>query len=271
MKSIICLLLFWGQWVQAQSNDALSQVSFQSVTEWPHRQPDVRINYGQDPLQYGWLWQADQPANKPLIVIIHGGCWLNAFGVDHSFAMATALAAKGHPVWSVEYRRTGDAGGGWPGSLADVKLALSSLDQLKPQGINTDSLVLMGHSAGGHLALLAAADLPELPFKQIIGLAAITDISRYALGENSCQLATSQFMGGLPHEQAAAYHQANLIYRNLPDTVRLLHGDADRIVPMLQAKLHGVAVEWVSGAGHFDWIHPDSAAFQVLLQQLTHE
>ncbi|WP_223787383.1 alpha/beta hydrolase family protein [Marinicella meishanensis] len=281
MKFVFCLLLICGLWLPAQATEKLSheklahekltQVSFQSVTAWFHRQADAQVSYGPHPLQFGWLWQVDQSSNKPLVVIVHGGCWLNAFGVDHTFAMATALTAQGHPVWSLEYRRSGDPGGGWPGSLADVKLALSNLHALKPHGIDPDSLVLMGHSAGGHLALLAAADLPQLPIKQVIGLAAITDISRYALGDNSCQQATTQFMGGLPHEQPEAYHQANVLYRNLPAVTLLLQGDADRIVPVLQAQLHGVKSELVSGAGHFDWIHPDSAAFQVLLRHLAHE
>ncbi len=245
------------------------QVSFKAVTELTVSQPDFKIQYGNDPLQFGWLWAANRSIAKTPIVLIHGGCWLNAFGVDHSFPMATALAQAGHPVWSLEYRRTGDLGGGWPGSFNDIKLALHHLDQLQDHGINTDSIILMGHSAGGHLALLAASELSDINFKQIIGLAAITDISRYALGTNSCQSAAPQFMNGLPHEQSTAYHQANLIYRRLPDSVVLLQGDSDRIVPVIQSRLHQVKVEMVTAAGHFDWVHPGSPAFQKLQQILA--
>lgn len=244
------------------------QVSFKAVTELVVTQPDLKIPYGDDPLQFGWLWKPDKPSHKSTIVIVHGGCWLNAFGVDHSFPMATALVQAGHPVWSLEYRRTGDAGGGWPGSFDDIKLALGNLEQLHEHDINTDSIILMGHSAGGHLALLAASELSDIKFKQVIGLAAITDISRYALGDNSCQTATPAFMNGLPHEQSVAYHQANLIYRQLPDSVLLLQGDEDRIVPVIQSKLYAVNVEVMADAGHFDWVHPGSAAFNKLLQVL---
>ncbi len=245
-----------------------SQVSFKSVTELQVTQPSQKIMYGDNPLQFGWLWPGDHASNKPLIVLVHGGCWLNAFGVDHSFPMATALSQAGHPVWSLEYRRTGDEGGGWPGSFDDIKSALKNLDALNQHGINTESIILLGHSAGGHLALLAASELTEIKFKQVIGLAAITDISRYALGENSCQTATPKFMNGLPHEQSADYHQANLIYRQLPASVTLLHGDADRIVPIIQTKLPAVNVEIIPAAGHFDWVHPGSPAFQKLLTVL---
>jgi acetyl esterase/lipase len=245
-----------------------AQVSFQSVTELPFTQADEKIEYGVEPLQFGWLWKPSTESTKPLIVLVHGGCWLSAYGVDHSFPMATALSQQGYPVWSLEYRRTGDEGGGWPGSYTDIKLALDQLSLLGKHHIKTDEIILMGHSAGGHLALLAANELAETRFKQVIGLAAITDISRYALGENSCQLATAQFMNGMPHEKSKQYQQANLIYRQLPDSVLLLQGDADNIVPLLQSQLHQVERLVLAEAGHFDWIHPGSPAFAQLLKIL---
>jgi acetyl esterase/lipase len=248
-----------------------AQVSYPSVTALPFRAPDQQISYGSDPLQHGLLWLSATSQAKNLVVLVHGGCWLNAFGVDHTQAMATALSQAGHPVWSLEYRRSGDPGGGWPGSLNDIKLALQQLHLLAEHGINSDRVIIMGHSAGGHLALLAASELPDINWQQIIGLAAITDVSRYALGNNSCQQATNQFMAGLPHERPAAYQQANLIYRSLPDQVLLLQGDADRIVPELQSRLHAVNAEVLVGAGHFDWIHPGSPAFERLLEQLGDE
>jgi acetyl esterase/lipase len=276
MKHITHLLLFLTTTVLAEPGSISypplpAQVSYQAVTTLPARAPDQRISYGSDPLQHGLLWLPSTDQAKQLVVLVHGGCWLNAFGVDHTQAMATALSQAGHPVWSLEYRRSGDAGGGWPGSLNDIKSALQQLHLLEEHGITTEQVTIMGHSAGGHLALLAASELPDINWQQIIGLAAITDVSRYALGSNSCQQATTQFMAGLPHERPDAYQQANLIYRSLPEQVLLLQGDADRIVPELQSRLHAVQAEVLPGAGHFDWIHPGSPAFTRLLEHLSNE
>lgn len=249
--------------------DVNPQVSFKSITDLPIKQPDNSVAYGNDPLQHGLVWLPKTTTHKPLTILIHGGCWLNAFGVDHVYPMATALSQAGHPVWALEYRRTGDAGGGWPGSFHDISLALSQLQLLSKVGVDTSRPVLMGHSAGGHLALLAASDFPEDYFSQVIGLAAITDISRYALGDNSCQQATSEFMGGLPHEQSSAYQAANLIGRKLPDNVTLMQGEADQIVPVIQSELYDTPRMLVKKAGHFDWIHPGSPAFKKLLDVIN--
>lgn len=244
-------------------------VSFKSVTELAFTQPTQTISYGDDILQFGLLWQPLVGVKKqPLIVMIHGGCWLNAFGVDHALAAATALSEKGHPVYALEYRRTGDEGGGWPGSFDDIKSALNQINALQQFNVNTDEIILMGHSAGGHLALLAAAELDQINFKQVIGLAAITDVSTYARGKNSCQKAAPRFMGGMPEEVAEAYQQASLHANLLPNTTILLQGDADKIVPMSQSELNQVKVKLLKEAGHFDWIHPGTTAFDTLLKQL---
>lgn len=245
--------------------DVDPQVSFKSITELPVSQPDEIVAYGQDALQHGLVWLPKTKDPKNLVILIHGGCWLNAYGVDHIYPMATALSQAGHPVCALEYRRTGDVGGGWPGSFNDITLALSQLQLLSKVGVDTSRPVLMGHSAGGHLALLAASELPDNHFSFVIGLAAITDISRYALGDNSCQQATSRFMGGLPHEQSSVYQAANLIYRKLPNNVTLMQGEADQIVPVIQSELYDTPRMLVKKAGHFDWIHPGSPTFKKLL------
>jgi dipeptidyl aminopeptidase/acylaminoacyl peptidase len=126
--------------------------------------------------------------------------------------------------------------------------------------------VIVGHSAGGHLALLAGSRNPHV--NAVIGLAAITDVVAYSRGDNSCQKATLDFMGGDYESNAAAYRQANPANRALhPDSI-LLHGDADDIVPLQQAELPGAASRLLEGAGHFDWIHPGTRAYRLLLSTL---
>ena len=110
--------------------------------------------------------------------------------------------------------------------------------------------------------------MPHHNFDAAIGLAAITDIVEYSRGENSCQTATIAFMGGAYETNPAAYQAANPVSKALHDNTVLLHGDIDAIVPLEQSQVSGVTTVVVGGAGHFDWVHPGTAAFQVLLSTL---
>jgi len=247
-------------------------VTFPQVLALPVEVSPIAAAYGPHRLQTGELWlpaadAATVPA--PLVVMIHGGCWSNAFAVDHTRPAAAALAQAGFAVWALEYRRTGDEGGGWPGSLEDIRLALDNLDRLSTHPVDLRRVALVGHSAGGHLALLAAQDRPQVGL--VVGLAAITDLVAYGQGDNSCQRAVPRFMGGSPAERPQDYRDADPAARPLRSTTVLLHGDADAIVPLTQARLAGAEVLVVPGAGHFDWLHPDSRAFAALTQLLrTH-
>lgn len=243
-----------------------------------YRPHNVKIAYGDDPSQYGLLWLPEGSAGTqaPLVVLVHGGCWLSAYGIEHTFPLATALARRGHPVWNVEYRRSGETGGGWPHSYEDIRRAIRAIPLLARHGVATDPVILLGHSAGGHLALLAASDWAEIfpppaPRVVAVGLAAITDLKQYAAGDNSCQQAAPAFMGGAPAAAASAYSAANPAERGIAAPVTLLQGELDPIVPLEQ--LHrlpgpGVTRHIEAGAGHFDWIHPGTPAFRTLVETL---
>ncbi|MGX5200497.1 alpha/beta hydrolase family protein [Aliikangiella sp. IMCC44632] len=254
--------------------NASFNVPYTNVTKLESLPPNHQISYGDDPLQYGMLWLA--PKAKPelaTIVLIHGGCWLNAFDIKHTYPLATGLAQQGYNVWSLEYRRTGDSGGGWPGSFEDIMHGIAQLEKMPSEIKLNPNIILMGHSAGGHLALLASATLNQWPLQHIdlkatIGLAAISNIKDYSKGNNSCQKATPQFMHGSYDENQSDYDQANPALKNLPKSTYLLHGTADSIVPINQAELAGTHQVIVEKAGHFDWIHPGSQAFERLKQQL---
>ena len=84
------------------------------ITAWEAPPADRRIPYGEDPLQFGDLYLPDGPGPHPVVVFFHGGCWLSAFDIQHTARFADALAGAGIATWSVEYRRVGDSGGGWP-------------------------------------------------------------------------------------------------------------------------------------------------------------
>ena len=248
-------------------------VSFAQVESLPYRDSDYLLAYGEDSLLFGRLWLPQQQGTPPraTVIFVHGGCWQNAFFMDHSYALSTALADAGFAVWSLEYRRTGDPGGGWPGSYQDVLLGINMLAQLADYGVNLDKVVLTGHSAGGHLALLAGAEQErlELELAAVLGLAAITDPASYARGSNSCETATPQFMGATPDDNPQAYAQASPATFGVHQHSLLLYGDADVIVGREQANLPGAGTFIVEGAGHFDWVHPGTPAFAVFVEQLA--
>ncbi|MGB5291471.1 MAG: alpha/beta fold hydrolase [Lysobacterales bacterium] len=272
LSACLALLLFaFFPPCEAGESTLINNVSYSSVTALGYTEANAKLVYGTDnpELQYGLLWL---PANMapvekaPLIVLIHGGCWLNQFDIKHTFPLSSALAEAGYAVWSLEYRRTGDAGGGWPGSFNDIKQGLTYTTKLQDYPVDTDRMLIMGHSAGGHLALLAAGESDGL--QAVIGLAAITNIIEYSRGKNSCQTATIGFMGGEYESNPAAYQAANPAGKPTHGNTVLLQGDIDSIVPSVQASLQGATTEVYEGAGHFDWVHPGSGAFTLLLSTL---
>ena len=247
-------------------------VSYPEVLELTPQPPEQTFAYGPAPTQFAELRVPKQPAppsGHPLVIFIHGGCWLNAYGVDHTSAFSSALASTGYAVVSLEYRRIDDEGGGWPGSYEDVLRGIKVALELKQAPYNNNNVAIVGHSAGGHLALLAGAALKQNPsIKSVIGLAAITDLPAYARGNNSCQQATPKFIGGSPEDKPKAYSQANPAEADLHPRTRLIQGTADTIVGLDQT-LHQATVHRIEGGGHFDMIHPYTSSFQTLLKQLA--
>ena len=236
-----------------------ANVSFDAVLELPVGTPESRHTYGEAPSQFAELWLPPATDGEAAVVaFVHGGCWLREYSIEHSHALATGLNQAGYAVWNIEYSRVGETGGGWPGSLEDIRTALAQLQSLDPPGVDLDRLVLAGHSAGGHLALLAADTTPA------VGLAPIIDIADYAQGSGSCNAAAVQFMGAEPVAAAAQYRVAT----PLPGpNDRVLMGTRDTIVPARDQYLPAGYAHW-SDAGHFDWIHPGTPAWQEFLGQL---
>lgn len=237
-------------------------VSFDDVLALPQPQASGSVSYGSDELQTLAHYQADGESRAE-ILLIHGGCWSNAYSRDHLLPLAWALAEAGYSTWLPEYRRVGDAGGGWPGSLEDVAAALARVaDQ-------TDGpLLLVGHSAGGHLALLASQEVnPSVA--GVLALAPITDLGAYGAQEGSCQAMVSEFLGGSLEEYPLVYREASVTPARVSAPARLLLGTEDPIVGVDQlAGFRPEQTQLVAGAGHFDLIHPGTAAFPILLETL---
>ncbi len=281
-KSLLTALsiLLFSTYSQAQQQEVIEFPSaekntpYKQVSALSFRQPDQKVKYGSEHSdQYAAFWAPSLQGDKPVIVFIHGGCWLSAFDIKHSYALSTALSQQGYPVWSIEYRRAGN-GGEWPVALNDLSLGLKALSVLSEEGYNTKQIHIIGHSAGGHLAAMLAAKLEDaLPLEvmkaDVIGLAGIMNVVDYANGDNSCQSATPNFLSGLPEDATQNYYLANPQNYQLNGeklgAFILLQGTQDSIVPPSQAQHPRAKTLLQDGVGHFDWIHPGSYAFKQLL------
>jgi acetyl esterase/lipase len=128
----------------------------------PSRGPDLVLTYGPEAdhvadVRFG---RTGRPDAQPLIVFLHGGFWRSAYDRAHTGPLAAALADAGFTVCTPEFRRTGQPGGGWPGTFDDVSLAVRVLPALVAQHsdgrVDADRVILSGHSAGGQLSIWAA-------------------------------------------------------------------------------------------------------------------
>lgn len=252
--------------LDAHAESTPMPVSFSAVQALPVGEPEMTLRYGEAPSQFGQLWQPTAGQDAPLIVLVHGGCWLAEYSVDHIAPLAATLRAEGYAVWTPEYRRVGEPGGVWPTPAEDLLASLAALHAAEPASIDFARTVFVGHSAGGHLALWLAANTQRLPagFRAAgaVGLAAITDLSAYAQQEGSCQSATPQLLGGMPDEVPARYAEALPAALEFSTSVTLLLGNQDPIVGADQASaLPEARLQQLEGAGHFDLIHPGTSAY----------
>ena len=264
--------------------------------------PDRVLRYGDGAEQVADFWFPGGGAGPsgqaalaaPVVVFFHGGFWRAAYDRVHARARAVALAGAGFAVVLPEYRRTGQPGGGWPGTFDDVARAVEVLPGLVRglvggvgAGGAGGAVVLGGHSAGGHLALWAAAgrgglaegSVQRAPLPRVtgvVGLAAVSDLTacaRQRLGRGAAQA----LMGGGPRrhpERYAAADPARLLAGLVGVPVRLVHGAEDAIVPagmsVSFARAMGVAggaagCEVLPRCGHFELIDPLSEAWPVVL------
>lgn len=225
------------------------------------------ITYGDDASQFAELTRA-QGASKGVVVVIHGGFWKSLYDLSLGRPLAASLATHGWAAYNIEYRRVGN-GGGWPNTFDDVSAAVDALAGV--DGLDTSTVVTLGHSAGGHLALLAAGRMaPTIPVTAAISQAGVLDLTA-ASEENLGSSAVKAFMGGDAFAQADPMTQIPL---SVP--VRCIHGVDDDIVPISQsigyverAKQAGGDAELIRVEGdHFVVINPSSQAWVRTLKVL---
>ena len=194
-------------------------IGVQDALRWPSPEPLARIPYGDDPLQFGDLRLPPGDGPHPVVVVIHGGCWRSDFTLDYIGAFADALTRSGVATWTLEYRRVGDPGGGWPGTFRDVASGVDYLRAVaRDHPLDLGRVVAVGHSAGGHLALWLGArstfDDPALRGDEPLGLIGVVSLAgvddlRRALDEGVCGDLAAQLVGGTPDEVPERYGLAS--------------------------------------------------------------
>ncbi|MEV4754042.1 alpha/beta hydrolase [Micromonospora sp. NPDC049559] len=247
-----------------------------AVLSRPAPPPDLTVRYGDAPEQLADLrLPAPVPgAPRPLVVVVHGGFWRAEYDRTHTGPLAADLAARGYPVAQLEYRRTGQPGGGWPGTLADVRDGVAALPALvaaaRPgAGYAPGPPILLGHSAGGHLALHCAAARPAA-VRAVLALAPVADLGEaYRLDLDDGAVAA--LLGGGPDRFPERYAAADPVRAPALGTPTVvLHGTLDQQVPVRIGRRY---VEVAAAAGapvslvelpeceHFGLIDPWSPAW----------
>ena len=278
-------------------------LTFKQILDRPERaitQPDHKVAYGKEKLQYGELWLPPSVSKGPLpvVVLIHGGCWLADLpGPELVAFLADDLRKHGVAVWSLTYRRVGHNGGGYPGTFDDIANGVAHLRALVDKyHLDLTRAVVTGHSAGGHLALWVAAqnripadsvlkrDQP-VNFKAVVGIAAIPDLAYFAragaqaCGDNTVARLVDTVKRSPPGSPANAAFRDTSPAEMLPLGVKqiLIHGVFDGIVPptigwryQTRAKDKGERVDVITleNAGHFELIAPWTAAGKVVVGKI---
>jgi acetyl esterase/lipase len=213
----------------------------------PSQPPDWRVAYGSDSSQYGELRVPPGPGPHPVAVLVHGGCFKAAYATLRDLApMADALKEAGIATWNIEYRRLGEPGGGWPGTYLDVGSAVDYLRVLASQhALDLGRVVIVGHSAGGHLGMWAAARArvpagsairteSPLPVRGVLDLAGPVDLTANIPGyEGLCRdTVITGLLGGPPAAVPERYAHASpmsLLPLGVPQV--LLIGEHEDFVP----------------------------------------
>jgi acetyl esterase/lipase len=259
-----------------------------------------RLSYGADPLQFGELRLPETKGPYPVVLLVHGGCWVDRLpGRDPRITtfellrpLAAALAQAGIATWNVEYRRAGSPGGGWPTTFLDLAAAADFLKTLAPTyNLDLKRVILVGHSSGGPFALWIAAR-PKLPpssplyrnhplcVKAVIDVDGPPDLAAFQPSERKfCPVAgVSEMMGGTAAEEPERYRDGSA-QSFLPLGVSqeivaagFLAEASDQAGPyQSQAKAKGdrITILTLQKSGHFDMLEPHSPQGKALIEEIS--
>lgn len=272
--------------------------TWSELLDRPRQAADHRIEYGAGEHQHGELWLPDATRHgagpHPLVIMVHGGCWRAEIpGTILQDQLNADLRARGIAVWNITYPRVGHDTGGYPGTFQSVAMAVDEVrDIAREHPVDLTRTAIMGHSAGGHLALWAAArrqvgvglvdGVASAPFipGEAITLAGINDLAAYhGRGPGRCgepeiveALVGAEGRAGDPFADTSP---ARLLPLGVEQVI--ISGALDPIVPpalgmayATKAQLAGddVRVLTLEDAGHFELIDPTAPAWDVILAEL---
>ncbi len=238
----------------------------------------MRLRYGNDPNQFVDVRVPSGKGPHPVVFFIHGGFWRARYNLGYGGYVCDALKKAGIASWNVEYRRVGNPGGGWPGTFEDIRAAyhllLKSANEHDSK-LDPKRICIVGHSAGGHLALCLAAF--EKSVTRAVSLAGVLDLRR-AWELHLSNDAVVEFLGGTPSEIPEHYRQASPREREIPDAHQvLIHGAEDTEVPYEISKSYaeakkksGERVELLTlnGTEHFEIVDPGSAVWPTVQESI---
>jgi acetyl esterase/lipase len=254
--------------------------------------PSAHIAYGPEPSQYVELFRPVGGGPFPVAIIIHGGCFTKRFGgIEQLRGMAGALSSQGIAVWSVEYRRLDEPGGGYPGTFADVNAAVDMLAaSASAQHLDLNRVVAVGHSVGGYLALWIAARerLPAgsvlnaphpVHVKRVVSLGGTGDLRpQTTFGRTACGYALEAITGS-PSEARPDVYADTTPAQLLPNGSRtvLINGQFDDYSAPREAEQYAEVVRRsgdridtlvLPAASHYDEVAVSSPAWKLILPQI---
>jgi acetyl esterase/lipase len=233
-----------------------------SILSRPGPEPDQTLRYGEGADHAVDAWLPSSTGDRPLVIVIHGGFWRADYDRAHTRIMSAALRDAGWPVAAVEYCRVA----GRPDAAADdIREALARIpDQLPGTGI-----VVLGHSAGGHLALWLASACPPADLVGTLALAPVADLA----AAHSARLsngAVEEFLGGPPSRRPDLDPR---LLRRPAGGVTLIHGTDDTAVPPAISRSYAathpnVRLVELTATAHFELIDPISHAWPTVQSEL---
>jgi acetyl esterase/lipase len=248
----------------------------QSILDLPPPTAGERIAYGPGEFQFGELRVPAGAGPHAVTIVIHGGYWRAAYDLKHIGHLCEALTRAGIATWSLEYRRLGNTGGGWPGTFDDVKAGAAHLSKIaKAKSIDMTRVIAMGHSAGGQLALWLGKQ-NAIALRGVVALAPVADLRRaweLKLSGNVVE----QLLGGSPDkvpDRCRAASPIEMVPLGLRQ--RVIHGAADDVVPTSISRGYVEAAHNAGddatlteppGAGHFELIDPRSRVWDLVRER----